>query len=673
MDVGYTFPKKLFEGEKQLCIPLFQRPYSWQRKHWAVLWQDILALHDQHPPAPERKHFIGSVVMHPTNTVPAGVSKFAVIDGQQRLTTLFVLLIALRDVATAIGHPVLAERLNRMYLLNEYGTAAERLKVQPTQADRPALRYLAQPPAPGAPRAVGPLLDAYAYFLDKLTAWINRQPARADELVPLVLDRLSLVSITLNSDDDPYLVFESLNAKGMKLTAADLIRNYLFMRIAPAQQDELNAQYWEPMQAALGEALTEFIRHFLMRNGGNVAQSDVYGAFRKTTERRDVVPVLQEMARFAPTYARLLHPTRETKRPALRHALERLHQTRLTVAYPLLLRLYDQVRHGGSVTEATLVAVLGVLENFALRAFITKRGTGGANKSMQALARLTYELAASDGPLLLTAIQEYLATQNYPSDDEVRAKLLTEPLYHHAGERNARTRLLLELLERALNHKEVVATATLSIEHVLPQTLTPAWAAALGPHAPADHAALVHTLGNLTLTGYNSELSNKSFAEKRAEYARSNLSLNVALTEATTWDASAIRARSAQLAALFLQIHPALAAAAETRKKAKAASIKPLAVWLAAKQWPVKTWFDVAIVTLRACAEHAGAGFYAQLAAAKPHFVTPDRAALSSPKELAPGWYYEGHGSAEFHRQQCRWALAVAQIAETQWRVETVS
>lgn len=670
MEAGYTVPKKLFEGEKQFFIPLFQRQYSWKSKQWRDLWLDLIALHELTQTEPERKHFIGSVVMHPTNSVPVGVSKYAVIDGQQRLTTLFVLLVALRDVARAIGHPTLAERLTETYLTNKYAAPHELLKVQPTQDDRPALRYMVVP-VPDVAAPAGPLTDAYVFFRDKLAPWVKGQPDRAEAMFRLVLERLSLVSITLNNDDDPYLVFESLNAKGMKLTAADLIRNYLFMRIHPDQQAELNEQYWLPMQKALDESLTEFIRHFQMRDGGNVAQSDVYGAFRKATEKRDVVPVLQEMARFAPTYARILHPERETDRPAVRRGLQRLHQTRLTVAYPLILRLYDQVRHGAVVSETTLLAVLNVLENFALRAFITKRGTGGANKSMQALATRTRELD-TDAAALLDDISTYLATQNYPTDDEVRDKLLTEALYHPAGERNARTRLLLETLEVALNPKEVVSSEGISIEHILPQKLTAEWRAELGADADAEHALLLHTLGNLTLTGYNSELSNTAFAKKRLEFAKSNLALNFPLAAATTWNATAIRARGASLAEQFLTCYPALAPSAEAIKALKAPSIKPVAMWLHDRKWDVSKWIDVALITLRACHEHAGTDFFAHLHALKPTTITRDPAALSVARELDNGWYYEGHGSAEAHRAQCRWALAQAGIPESAWRVETV-
>ena len=318
MDARYATPQKLFSGEMQFIVPLFQRSYSWRLKQWRTLWHDLVELPELEA---SRQHFIGSVVMHPTNTVPTGVSKYAVIDGQQRLTTLFLVLVALRDVARQVGDERLAERITDTYLANKWAPAHERYKLLPTQADRADFRLVAEHQAAGAALTPSLFAEAYTYFQTQLLGWVKGRPARAEEAMRLVLERLSLVSITLADDDDPYLVFESLNAKGMQLTAADLIRNYLFMKIHPDQQDELNERYWIPMQTELGDALTQFIWHYLMRHGGNVAQSDVYLAFKKATERRDVADVLRELARFAPTYARLLRPELETQRPAVRQAL----------------------------------------------------------------------------------------------------------------------------------------------------------------------------------------------------------------------------------------------------------------------------------------------------------------------------------------------------------------
>ena len=672
MDARYATPQKLFSGEMQFVVPLFQRSYSWKLKQWKTLWEDLLVLPELEA---TRQHFIGSVVMHPTNTVPTGVSKYAVIDGQQRLTTLFVVLVALRDTAHAAGETRLAERITDTYLANKYAPAHERYKLLPTQADRAAFRQIADH-APGTEPVPGLITEAFGYFRQHLGAWVKNIPERAEEMLRLVLERLSLVSITLNDDDDPYLVFESLNAKGMQLTAADLIRNYLFMKIHPDQQDALNERYWMPMQQALGDSLTAFIWHYLMRNGGNVPLSDVYLSFRKATARRDVPEVLAELARFAPTYARMLHPELETQRPAVQTALYRLHRTRLTVAYPLIMRFYDQVRHDEQMAESTLLAVLGVLENFALRSFMARRGVGGANKSMQTLATRTNHLDQQP-EALLTDIRAYLATQNYPSDADVRKALEEQPLYHHAGERNTRTKLLLDTLEAALNPKETVALGSLSIEHIMPQTLTPAWRAALGPDADRDHQLLLHSLGNLTLTGYNSELSNSAFEEKQQHYASSNVGLNAELATAPVWDAVAIRARSARLAQRILERWPSFAPDeapfANAAAPPRTASVRPTAVLLYGQRQAVTTWIEVVTATAQLAAAHAGPDLWARLQASKPNYFTPDPNTLSSPKKVAPNCYYEGHNSADGHRRNCRTVLEIAGIAVADWEVETAS
>lgn len=670
MDARYATPQKLFSGELQLVVPLFQRAYSWQLKQWKTLWADLKQLPDLDA---GRQHFIGSVVMHPTNTVPTGVSKYAVIDGQQRLTTLFILLLALRDTAYTAGNPRLAERITDTYLANKYAPLHERYKLLPTQADRAAFRQLADR-APGTEAVPGLITEAYTYFVHALQVWTGEAPERADEMLRLLLERLSLVSITLNDDDDPYLVFESLNAKGMQLTAADLIRNYLFMKIHPDQQDALNEQYWMPMQSALGDHLTNFIWHYLMRNGGNVQQADVYLSFRKATLRREVPEVLAELARYAPTYARLLHPERETQREAVQRAIRRLHRTRFTVAYPLILRLYDQVRHGEQVAEATLLAVLDLLENYALRGFVARRGLGGANKSLQNLASRTH-LLDQQPAALLTEIKTYLASQNYPSDADVYTALLEQPLYHHAGERHTRTKLLLDTLEIELLPKEPVVLSSLSIEHIMPQHLTEAWRVALGDHAERDHQQLLHTLGNLTLTGYNSELSNLPFSEKQAQYATSHVGLNAELAQVSSWNAAAIRARGHRLAHQVIERWPCFAPAvdpAALREAPRNSNARPSAVVLRGQRQAVSSWVELVAATARLAAQTAGSSLWPQLHASKPNYFTPRAEALHSPAVLVPGWYYEGRSNSETHRRICRVILEQAGIAETDWQYETV-
>jgi uncharacterized protein with ParB-like and HNH nuclease domain len=668
MKADYATPRGLFSNERQYLVPLFQRAYAWGPKEWKTLWQDVKLLPDLDE---TRQHYIGAVVMYPTAATPTGVNKFAIIDGQQRVTTLFIVLIALRDTARQIAHARLADRLTDLHLLNKYAALPERHKLLPNQTDRLALRQLTDA-VPGVTVQMGRVADAYQFFREKIADWVEEQAERAEILARLVLDRLSLVSITLDDNDDPYVVFESLNAKGVRLTAADLIRNYLFMRIAAEEQELLNEHYWQPMQDLLGEHLTQFVWHYLMRHGGNVPKSDVYFSFKKATERRPVPEVLQELHRYAPAYARLLSPEHETERPALRSALRRLHRTGLTVAYPLILRLYDKVRHG-HFPEVVLLALLDILENYSLRIFMARRGVGGSNKSMQTLAARTNALDGQPDELLEEA-RSYLATQNYPADKDLWDALLNQAIYHHAGERNVRTKLVLETLELDLNPHEPVQAAGLTIEHVMPQALTAAWRVELGADADRDHQLLLHTIGNLTLTGYNSQLSNAPFAEKRIEFSHSNLSLNAELAAESQWDAAAIRRRGSRLAERILCRWPALVpeASAEGSGTApgRAASVRPIAVLWRGQRLPTRTWIEVVVKTLQVLGAEQPAMF-AELALRRPTYLSQQPDGLRRAAEIGQGWYYDGHNSADGHRRFCRYALEQAGLPEAIWEVET--
>jgi hypothetical protein len=668
MKADYATPKGLFSNERQYLVPLFQRAYAWGPKEWKTLWQDIKLLPDLDE---ARQHYIGAVVMYPTAATPTGVNKFAIIDGQQRVTTLFIVLIALRDAARQIAHTQLADRLTDLHLLNKYAASPERHKLLPNQTDRVALRQLTDA-VPGAAVQPGRVADAYQFFQEKISGWIGGEASQAEILARLVLDRLSLVSITLDDNDDPYVVFESLNAKGVRLTAADLIRNYLFMRIAAEEQELLNEHYWQPMQDLLGEQLTQFVWHYLMRHGGNVPKSDVYFSFKKATERRPVPEVLQELHRYAPAYARLLSPELETGLPALRTALRRLHRTGLTVAYPLILRLYDKVRHG-QFPEVVLLALLDILENYSLRTFMARRGVGGSNKSMQTLAARTNAFDGEPEELLSEA-RSYLATQNYPTDKELWDALLNQPIYHHAGERNVRTKLVLETLELDLNPYEPVQAAGLTIEHIMPQSLTAAWRMELGTDAERDHQLLLHTVGNLTLTGYNSQLSNAPFAEKRTDFARSNLSLNAELAAESKWDAAAIRRRGGRLAERILNRWPALVpeASAEGGGTApgRAASVRPTAVRWRSQRLPVRTWIEVVVKTLQALGAEKPT-ILAELAQRRPTYLSQQPEVLRRAAEVDQGWYYDGHNSADGHRRFCRYALEQVGLSDSVWEVET--
>src|SRR5215218_2975062 len=240
MKASETNFQPVIEGTKQYVVPLFQRAYSWDNKQWNTLWQDILSLTEEQQP---RDHFIGSIVTMPTDAVPQGVSKFLLIDGQQRLTTLFILLALLRDEAKDIPESTLAQEIEETLLMNRFKKGDDIWKLLPTHADREAFTQLL---TDGSTAQETRISKAAKFFRKKLR---SSQAPDLETLKKVIVRNLMLVSIVLQSDDNPHLIFESLNAKGRPLSQADLIRNYFFMRIHTADQEYLYETSWEPCRS----------------------------------------------------------------------------------------------------------------------------------------------------------------------------------------------------------------------------------------------------------------------------------------------------------------------------------------------------------------------------------------------------------------------------------------
>lgn len=323
MQAKETKLQDIIEGTKQYVIPLFQRTYSWTPKEWEVLWKDLVEICEMESP---RTHFIGSIVNMPTVSVPEGVAKYLLIDGQQRLTTIFILLALLRNKARENQNLRFADEVNNTLLVNQYKDGNDYFKLMPTQVDRPTFENLIN----GNPNETeNQITRAYAYFEKKLKQ-VELEP---EKLKKIITGYFSVVSIVLDADDNPYLVFESLNAKGRPLTQADLIRNYFFMRIHVDKQEKVYNDYWLPMQIALGDNLTEFIRHFLMRNGNIIKQGDVYYALKESVSTTNATDYLSELKKFSSYYQRLIYPELEQE-VLLQKYFRRLNRIEVTTAYP---------------------------------------------------------------------------------------------------------------------------------------------------------------------------------------------------------------------------------------------------------------------------------------------------------------------------------------------------
>ena len=665
MKASETHLGKILEGNNQFVVPLFQRPYTWDESRWKVLWTDLVELcEDETDSSHAKPHFMGSLVTVPTRSVPEGVSKYLLIDGQQRLTTLQVLLAALRDSARGLPG-ALSEKLEKSHLVNQFEEGLDHFKLLPTQTNGDRTAFLAIIKGESVTDSDSRVAKAYGWFQKKLK---SRGSPDAERLAAVILRRLSLVSITLDHDDNPHLIFESLNYKGEPLTQGDLIRNYFLMRVTVAEQENLFQRCWEPMQLRLKDELSEFVRRYLMRQGAIVKKGEIYRTLKERTDEQTpdgIATFLDELHRSAVHYHRLLDPAQELN-PDLHPRLRRFERLDVSVVWPLLLNLYAE-HDAGTLSISEFTAILDTLENYFIRRFVCGVPTHGLNKSLTPL----YHQAKSH-PSLLDGVRALLAQRGYPSDTEFRQALINGRLYG-TGERLPKAKLILESLERSLAGKEQVTTEPLTIEHIMPQTPTPWWEENLGETWRETHELKLHTLGNLTLTGYNAELSNGGFSAKRAVFLQSPIYLTRSITRFEKWDGESMQQRGEELAELALKTWPYFGAPDSLFSGASTGPFTgrtPVAVLVLGERRDATTWREVLQCTLEAVRDAAPDAFNA-VVAEFPRLLSADASKFRAPRPLGEFLHFETNLSAESIARYCQQLIAAAGYAANEWSVET--
>jgi alkylated DNA nucleotide flippase Atl1 len=567
MKAGQTTLKPLIEGQKQYRVPIFQRAYVWDGPEVLQLWEDMTVQYRAMRPAapgeaapPTRStHFLGSFVLAPLASPARGVTPYVIVDGQQRLTTLFLALAALRDVQ-AKTDPGAWNRSNQLYLRNEFAEGLDRYKLLPAQLDREAFFACIDGTAPE--NGAGRIFDAYHFFRGRLTRNFpdDDEPLDLVDMERVIIERLAVVEITVEADDNPHRIFESLNATGVGLTQADLLRNYLFM-LLPTRAQEVYEGVWLPMERELGsENLEGLARVDLQRRGIDATKDDVYRLHRQRLEgvvggEDDVVAEIRDLAVRAQHYRRLIDPAQE-EHPAVRASLQRLQRWGAQTTYPLLMHVYDLVDRK-LATKDDLARVLEYIESFLVRRQIAQVPTNQLNRLF---VDMIGQLPA-DKPVA-EAIRDALSGERryWPTDEQIRDAVRTKWFYY-SGRWDQR-KLIFERIEQSYRHLEPVdfSAAKLTIEHVMPQTLSDEWRDALRDQGADPEQArdeFLHTLGNLTLTGYNAQLSNDVFARKQQIYQSSNLQMNRSIAEASTWGPAEILARAAELSERIVAIWPA--------------------------------------------------------------------------------------------------------------------
>lgn len=532
----------------QFVIPIYQRTYSWSEKECRQLWDDILrAGREDAVPA----HFMGSIVYVEKGLYQVAVqSSLLVIDGQQRLTTVSLLVEALARSLNG-DEPVegfSARKLRNYYLLNPEEEGELRYKLLLSQTDKTSLMALVDQRE--LPELHSIRVKENFELFTELVAGVQ------DDIEDLCtgLAKLMVVDISLNrAEDNPQLIFESLNSTGRELSQADLIRNFILMGLEQDLQTRLYEQYWRPIEVAFGQEgyalhFDGFMRHYLTVRTGEIPNvRAVYDAFKGHARRPEVegagVEVLMaDIKTMAGHFCAMALGQESDSR--LREAFHDLRELKVDVAYPLLLELYDDYARQILAKEDFLQAVRW-LESYVFRRAICSIPTNSMNKTFAGFGKLLkkdrYLESIAANFLILPSYRRF------PTDEEFERDLQHRDLY------NFRSRSYW--LRRFENHnrKERVPVDEYTIEHILPQTenLSPEWKEDLGPEWERVQQTWLHTLGNLTLTGYNSELSAKPFIEKRdlkGGFADSPLRMNEGLADLKEWNEDTIRERAAKLA-----------------------------------------------------------------------------------------------------------------------------
>ena len=424
------------------------------------------------------------------------------------------------------------------------------------------------------------------------------------------------------------------------------------------------------MQRELGDSLTECIRHYLMRNGSIVKQSDVYFTLKDRVSIQDAVVSLKEIATFAAYYEKLINPIKESH-PIIRVALQRINRLEVTTAYPFLLNCYHDYAEG-RLTDDKFVEVLKALENFVIRRFVCNRPSSELNKIFPVLHNQAHTQAQIKGSTdFVRGVYLALQSRGYPKDTEFTARLANSKLYG-AGERLVKTKLILENIEGTYKHKEQTAFGNLTIEHVMPQTLTDWWREHMGEDWQADHELYLNTVGNLTLTAYNSELSNDSFPKKKAHFESSHVELNRYFSGVVKWNGDAIEKRSQMLAESTLGVWPYFGEEEQQQQTNGdgATNRIPRFVTVLGQRESVESWRDVEMHVLNTLAELEPDSFNV-LAETYPRFISKDRPRLREGRLLRNGHYAEVHLSAKAIHKFCSQAFESAGLSDNDWFVET--
>ncbi|MGL2540560.1 GmrSD restriction endonuclease domain-containing protein [Helicobacter pylori] len=553
---------KFFEQNQtnQFVIPIYQRLYSWKKEQCEQLWDDIIKIGGNDK---MNGHFIGSILYVRDDNTHS--SPLLIIDGQQRLTTITLLFIALRNHLSE--EVEILEKFSRKkvesYLINSNKDGDKKFRLILSESDKDTLLSLIDKNKRKPSEPSLKIMENFKLFEE----WISENTDKLETIFK-GLEKLMIVWIALEKGkDDPQLIFESMNSKGIELTQADLIRNYIIMETEVGKREDFYNQYWRAMEENFKQSETlfnRFVRHYLTIKTGDIPNiSKVYEAFKGYQQKEgiEIEDLLKDLQKYCGYFCQIAFKKEADK--DLNKALSFLVDLEMDVVYPLLLELYSDYKDG-VLSNQDFISIIALTESYLCRRAVCGLGSSGFNKFF---ASFTKKI---DKKQYLKSVEKHFGSltgkQRFPNNDEFKKLFITIDFYNFQ-----KKEYFFERLEN-FNTKEPVNTKECTTEHIMPQTLTPKWKRDLGENFQAIHDKYLHTIGNLTKTGYNDKYSNKSFQEKRDMengFKQSPLRLNQSLKNLESFGEKEIEERASDLADWALKIWTYPKLDAETLEKYK--------------------------------------------------------------------------------------------------------
>lgn len=522
-------------GKKTFNIPVYQRNYDWKQEHCERLFRDVEKIAKSNNTV---EHFLGTVV-YVISSAQLNYTEFVLIDGQQRVTSVTLLLKALHD---CIEDSELKEDIYESYIINKRAPEELRVKLKPIESDMRAYESLLNNDVKDEDYNI---VKNYNYFVELIKG--SDIPA---ESLYNALSNIELVYIQLEKDkksENPQMIFESLNSTGLSLTEADLIRNFLLMNHSYDEQTKLYKEYWVKIEKQLTNSkVSDFVRDYLTMKTGKIStKQKVYENFKEFALNPEVnmdeQGLLEDLLIFGKYYSAFLYFNSDNDE--INYYLEQFQTLKSTTVYPVLLYIFDECYTYKKITEDDIIEILKIFISYIFRRIICGYPTNALNKIF---ATLIQELDSSDEPKyadrLLKVLTSKTATGTFPRNKEFKKDFLNKKIY-----KNKADKYLLCQLENAVSKEKVQISSAITIEHIMPQTLSPQWSIELGKRANEIHEQYLDTIGNLAITGYNSELSNMTFSEKCEIYKDSNISTCRNICEYVEWNDESIIKRAESL------------------------------------------------------------------------------------------------------------------------------